>query len=73
MSVLFILIAASMLIAGGFLAAFIWSVRDGQYEDDYTPSARILFEPNPKTESNSNQNNKQQQKPKQHANGEILL
>jgi cbb3-type cytochrome oxidase maturation protein len=44
MSVLVILIAASILIAGGFLAAFLWSVRSGQYDDDYTPSVRMLFE-----------------------------
>ncbi len=44
MSVLFILIGASILIALCFLAAFIWSVRSGQYEDDYTPSVRMLFE-----------------------------
>ncbi|MCE9539136.1 MAG: cbb3-type cytochrome oxidase assembly protein CcoS [Bacteroidetes bacterium] len=44
MSVLFILIGASILIALCFLVAFIWSVRSGQYEDDYTPSVRMLFE-----------------------------
>ena len=44
MSAIFILIAASLTIAIGFLIAFIWSVKDGQYEDDYTPSVRILFE-----------------------------
>ena len=44
MSVLVILIAASILIAGGFLAAFLWSVRNGQFDDDYTPSVRILFD-----------------------------
>ena len=44
MSVIFLLILFSLLVAGGFLVAFIWSIRDGQYEDDYTPSVRILFE-----------------------------
>lgn len=44
MSAIFILIGFSLLIAGGFLAAFIWSVRSGQFEDDQTPSIRILFE-----------------------------
>jgi len=44
MSVFVILIAASILIAGGFLLAFLWSVRDGQYDDDYTPSVRMLFD-----------------------------
>lgn len=46
MSVIFILISASLIIAGGFLIAFIWSVKSGQYEDDYTPSVRMLFEDN---------------------------
>jgi cbb3-type cytochrome oxidase maturation protein len=44
MSVVIILVSASLIIALGFLAAFIWSVKDGQYEDDYTPSVRMLFE-----------------------------
>lgn len=44
MSAFFILIGVSLLVAVSFLAAFIWSVRNGQYEDDYTPSVRILFE-----------------------------
>ena len=44
MSTLFILISFSLFIAGGFLFAFIWSVKNGQYDDDYTPSVRMLFE-----------------------------
>ena len=44
MSVLFILISVSLMIAIGFLIAFIWSVKSGQYDDDYTPSVRILFD-----------------------------
>jgi len=44
MSVIFILISASLLIAIGFLVAFLWSVKSGQYDDDYTPSVRMLFE-----------------------------
>ena len=44
MSVLFILIIVSLTVAIGFLVAFVWSVKDGQYEDDYTPSMRILFD-----------------------------
>ncbi len=44
MSVLFILISASLLIAIGFLIAFIWSVKNGQFDDDYTPSVRMLFD-----------------------------
>ncbi|MFM2207847.1 MAG: hypothetical protein RL213_1822 [Bacteroidota bacterium] len=44
MSVIFLLIIFSLLLAVVFLVAFVWSVRDGQYEDDYTPSVRILFD-----------------------------
>ena len=44
MSVLIILIAVSIVVAAGFLVAFIWSVKNGQYDDDYTPSVRMLFD-----------------------------
>lgn len=44
MSVIFILIACSLLLAGSFLGAFLWASRSGQFEDDYTPSVRILFD-----------------------------
>ena len=44
MSVLIILIIVSVLVAGGFLIAFLWSVNSGQMEDDYTPSIRMLFD-----------------------------
>jgi len=44
MSALYILIGISLLVAIGFLCAFLWAVRGGQYEDDYTPSVRMLFE-----------------------------
>ncbi|MCX6186882.1 MAG: cbb3-type cytochrome oxidase assembly protein CcoS [Bacteroidetes bacterium] len=44
MSIMFILIGTSLLLAIGFLTAFIWSVKSGQMDDDYTPSVRILFD-----------------------------
>ncbi|TRZ52226.1 cbb3-type cytochrome oxidase assembly protein CcoS [bacterium] len=44
MSVIVVLIGVSVIIAGGFLAAFLWAVRSGQYEDKYTPSVRMLFD-----------------------------
>ena len=44
MSVLIVLVIISVIVAGGFLAAFIWSVKKGQYDDDYTPSVRMLFD-----------------------------
>lgn len=44
MSVIIVLIFFSLLVAGFFLAAFLWAVRNGQYDDRYTPSVRILFD-----------------------------
>jgi cbb3-type cytochrome oxidase maturation protein len=44
MSALFILIGVSIIVAISFLAAFLWSVKNGQYDDDYTPSVRMLFD-----------------------------
>jgi len=44
MNILFVLIGVSISLAIVFLILFIWSVKTGQYEDDYTPSVRMLFE-----------------------------
>jgi cbb3-type cytochrome oxidase maturation protein len=44
MEIIVLLICISILIALGFLWAFIWSIRNGQYDDNYTPGIRILFE-----------------------------
>ncbi len=44
MSAMFLLILASLLVAIGFLIAFLWAVKSGQFEDKYTPKLRILFE-----------------------------
>ena len=52
MSAIFILIGASLLVACGFLFAFIRAVRNGQYEDDYTPSVRMLFDDEVKSGKN---------------------
>jgi cbb3-type cytochrome oxidase maturation protein len=43
MSVIFLLIPLSVIIAACFLGAFIWAVRSGQYEDTVTPSIRVLL------------------------------
>jgi cbb3-type cytochrome oxidase maturation protein len=47
MSVVFVLVFAAIILAGAFLIAFIWSVRNGQYDDTYTPSVRMLFDDPP--------------------------
>ncbi|WP_337865802.1 cbb3-type cytochrome oxidase assembly protein CcoS [Ignavibacterium sp.] len=57
MEVIVILIGASLLVAIGFLIAFIWSVKSGQYQDTYTPSVRILLDES-KDEQNQTNNSK---------------
>jgi len=44
MSAMVVLLCASILVALIFLFAFIWSVKDGQYDDEYSPAHKILFE-----------------------------
>ncbi|MGA1226164.1 MAG: cbb3-type cytochrome oxidase assembly protein CcoS [Tamlana sp.] len=44
MSVIYILLAISIVVAVGFFIAFIMAVKTGQYDDSYTPSVRMLFE-----------------------------
>lgn len=42
MSVILILILASLATALLFLGGFIWAVRSGQFDDTFTPSMRVL-------------------------------
>ena len=44
MSVVIILILASLSVALLFLGAFVWAVRNGQFDDTTTPSMRVLAE-----------------------------
>ena len=55
MSVIYLLITVSISVAVFFLIAFIKAVRSGQYDDDYTPSVRMLFDDELLKETNKNQ------------------
>ena len=44
MSVIYLLISISIVVAIVFFIAFIMAVKKGQYDDDYTPSVRMLFD-----------------------------
>lgn len=44
MSVIYLLISISIVVAIFFFVAFIRAVKTGQYDDDYTPSVRMLFD-----------------------------
>jgi cbb3-type cytochrome oxidase maturation protein len=58
MNILFVLIGVSLFAALIFLAMFIWAVKTGQYEDNYTPSVRILFEEEEKEEEEKDEQKK---------------
>jgi cbb3-type cytochrome oxidase maturation protein len=61
MNIFYLLIGVSLFAALIFLGAFIWAVRNGQFDDNKTPSIRILFDDdsidNEKTDSSKNQTN----------------
>jgi cbb3-type cytochrome oxidase maturation protein len=56
MGIIYIMLVVSLVVALFFLGSFLWAIKSGQYEDDYTPSVRILFE----DELISNNQNKKQ-------------
>jgi cbb3-type cytochrome oxidase maturation protein len=47
----------SVGVAVLFLAVFIKAVKSGQYDDDYSPAVRILFENSPPPQSSEDKNN----------------
>jgi len=59
MNIFYLLIGVSLFAALIFLGAFIWAVRNGQFDDNKTPSIRILFDDdsidNELTDSSKNQ------------------
>jgi len=44
MNIFYLLIGVSLFAALIFLGAFIWAVRNGQFDDNETPPRRILFD-----------------------------
>ncbi len=44
MGMIYIMLVVSLLVALFFLGSFFWAAKDGQFDDDYSPSVRILFE-----------------------------
>lgn len=47
MNIIILLISISLVIATGFLIAFLWNLKNGQYDDTYSPSVRMLFDDKP--------------------------
>ena len=58
MSVIYLLISISIIVAICFFAAFVKAVKSGQYDDDYTPSVRMLFDDELKPEHNDTSHKK---------------
>lgn len=53
MTAIFVLIIISLVLAVGFLIAFLRATKAGQFDDDQTPSMRILFEDEKKQNNKS--------------------
>ena len=53
MSTLYIMIPAALALAGVALAAFIWAVQSGQYDDPQSDAHRLLFDDDESAEDNS--------------------
>ena len=58
MEVIYLLIAFSLLVALIFLGLFFWAVKSGHFDDQYTPSMRILFDNTDSKNQTSNQKNR---------------
>lgn len=66
MSIIYMLLAISVLVAIFFFIAFLYTVGSGQYDDTYTPSVRMLFEDELVKESDAETINQSKQKTKNH-------
>jgi cbb3-type cytochrome oxidase maturation protein len=53
MGMIYIMLTVSLLIALFFLVSFFWATKTGQFDDDYAPSVRILFDEETNNKSNT--------------------
>jgi cbb3-type cytochrome oxidase maturation protein len=60
MGIIYLMLIVSLVIALFFLGSFFWATKNGQYDDDYSPSVRMLFddklESNKKVKTNTKTN-----------------
>jgi cbb3-type cytochrome oxidase maturation protein len=52
MGIIYLMLIVSLIIALFFLVSFLWATKNGQFEDDHTPSIRVLFDDENKEQSN---------------------
>ena len=58
MEIIFLLIGISLILASVFFSLFFRAMKNGQFDDHYTPSVRILFDQKIKSQKNSTTSNK---------------
>lgn len=56
MGIIYLMLIVSLGIALFFLISFLWAIKNGQYDDDYTPSVRMLFDDELINNQNKNKN-----------------
>ncbi len=56
MEIIFLLVLVSVIISVIFLFLFIWATKNGQFDDTYTPSVRMLFDDEYENQDNDNDN-----------------
>lgn len=44
MGIIYLMLIVSLIVALFFLGSFFWATKNGQFDDDYSPSVRILFD-----------------------------
>ena len=57
-----LLIGISLLVALGFLVAFLIAVKKGQYKDTHTPAIRVLFDNETEAENENKEKNNSESK-----------
>ncbi|WP_340153762.1 cbb3-type cytochrome oxidase assembly protein CcoS [uncultured Marivirga sp.] len=68
MNILVVLIIVSLIVATGFLVAFVWAVRSGQFDDASTPSYRMLWDDAVSKKENKSSNQSTNHKQESHGN-----
>jgi cbb3-type cytochrome oxidase maturation protein len=59
MGIIYLMLIVSLVIALFFLIAFFWATKTGQYDDDFGPSVRILFDDETKTVNQKKDGNRE--------------
>ncbi|MFN3918196.1 MAG: cbb3-type cytochrome oxidase assembly protein CcoS [Flavobacteriales bacterium] len=54
MEIIYVMIGISIALAVFFLFSFLWASKSGQFDDDESPSVRILFDEKPTTDNKPN-------------------